>query len=164
MESAIPRKLKGIHVFYMLAGFFGVMFAVNGVFVYFALTSFSGISVQDAYKKGLSYNEEISRFEDQQARGWKTDLVVEILEDKKVFLSLTVSDKQNQKINDIGASLLVSRPAREDQDQLFTMVPTRAGFELETTFAEPGQWDLLITLKGGGFDKPYRVEKRIWVK
>ena len=44
MNANIKGKgLTGRHVALMLAAFFGLMFAVNGVFVYFALGSFSGV-------------------------------------------------------------------------------------------------------------------------
>ena len=58
----MARELTGAHVLAGLFAFFGVMLAANGVFVYVATTTFSGLSTDDAYRKGLSYNETIRAF------------------------------------------------------------------------------------------------------
>ena len=164
MDMVMGRKLKGIHVFLMLAGFFGVLFAVNGVFVYFALTSFSGVSVDDAYKKGLSYNQEINRLEEQRARGWQTGFSVSTLPDNHIAVFLSVADKNGQVPENLTATLLISRPARQDQDRTLDLDKADGKFTADLRLPEPGQWDLLVEVKGGGYELPYRVEKRIWVK
>ncbi len=164
MDMVMGRKLKGIHVFLMLAGFFGVLFAVNGVFVYFALTSFSGVSVDDAYKKGLSYNQEISRFEEQRARGWQTGFSVSTLPDKRVAVFLSVTDKAGKLPDNLSATLLITRPARQDQDRTLNLEMADGKFTADVQLSELGQWDLLVEINGGGYDLPYRLEKRIWVK
>ena len=64
------KQITGKHVLFILFGFFGVMLAVNGVFVHFATATFSGVSTEDAYRKGLHYNETIAAFQVQQATGW----------------------------------------------------------------------------------------------
>ena len=75
MSTSIEgKRLTGRHVAIMLAAFFGLMFAVNGVFVYFALGSFSGVSEKDAYKRGLSYNQEIDHHTRQLARNWHSEI------------------------------------------------------------------------------------------
>ena len=63
------RELKGRHVLMVLCGFFGVMFIVNGFFVYFALSTFSGGDTSDPYRKGLHYNEMLAADERQAERG-----------------------------------------------------------------------------------------------
>lgn len=164
MELTMEKKLTGKHVLMMLIAFFGVMFAVNMVFVYVALDSFSGLSVDDSYKRGLSYNKEIKRQEAQVARGWQTSLSVSTLDDRKIVVALKVTTGEDKLPADLIAFADISRPARQDLDRTVTMVPILGGFEFETVLSEPGQWDLNIRLEGGGYDIPYRLEKRIWVK
>ncbi|MEP3246858.1 MAG: FixH family protein [Sneathiella sp.] len=164
MEMATGRKLKGIHVFLMLAAFFGVMFAVNGVFVYMALTSFSGVSVDDSYKKGLNYNQEISRLSEQQARGWQTGLTVDTMTDNRISVILSVLDQEGQSLEGLKAVLLVRRPARSDQDRQVVLTRSGSQFKADMQLASPGQWDLAVQITGGGYETPYRMEKRIWVK
>ena len=89
MDIVKIKKIEGRHVFYMLLGFFGVMAGVNAIFVYFALTSFSGISVEDSYLKGLDYNAEIASSKDQASRNWVGDFEFVDLGDKKAIVKVT---------------------------------------------------------------------------
>lgn len=164
METVEGKKLQGKHVLYILLGFFGVMFIVNGVFVFFALTSFSGLSVQDSYKRGLNYNIEIESAEYQSARGWKVDLGVDNLGSNRVHISLEVADKNGNKISGLGAVATLRRPLGADKLISQTMLMSKGEFETEFVLETTGQWDLTIEVVGGGYDQPYRLEKRIWVK
>ena len=53
-------ELKGWHVLLILMAFFGVMFSVNGVFLYHAITSFPGEDVKKSYVQGLNYNDTLA--------------------------------------------------------------------------------------------------------
>ncbi len=46
---------------YLLIPFFAVIFAVNGVFIYFALKTHTGVVSDEAYKEGLAYNQTLER-------------------------------------------------------------------------------------------------------
>ncbi len=164
METVKGKKLQGKHVLYILLGFFGVMVAVNGVFVFFALTSFSGLSVQDSYKRGLNYNIEIKSAEYQSARGWKVDLGVDALGGNRVLISLKLKDKNGKNISRLGAVATLHRPLGAIKDISQTMLKSKGSFETEFEVDTTGQWDLVIEVAGGGYDQPYRLEKRIWVK
>ena len=56
---AAERPWTGRTVLTALLITFGIVFAVNGVFVYFAVSTWPGLSQSDAYEKGLRYNEVI---------------------------------------------------------------------------------------------------------
>ena len=64
-EGWLTKELKGRHVLMVLCGFFVVMFVVNGIFVYFALATFSGGDTSNPYRKGLHYNEMLAADERQ---------------------------------------------------------------------------------------------------
>lgn len=66
-----PRQLKGHHVLIWLAGFFGLMFLANGIFVYFAVTTFPGEDVRKSYLTGLDYNTTLDKRAAQAALGWQ---------------------------------------------------------------------------------------------
>lgn len=160
----MKRKIEGRHVLYMLLGFFGVMIAVNAVFVYFALTSFSGISFKDSYTRGINYNDEIASSRSQDSRGWISQLTFDDLENKKAVISLNLTDKDGHTLDNLVAVLFVRRPAQEGKDRQITMMPAQGKFQTELEFDYSGQWDLTILITGGGHDTPYRLEKRVWVK
>ena len=48
-----PRRWTGWTVLFALLGFFGVIFAVNGLMVYEALSTLSGVDTDSAYQAGL---------------------------------------------------------------------------------------------------------------
>ncbi len=55
----------------LLIAFFGVIFAVNGYFLYSALSTHTGVVAIEPYRKGLAYNERIAADERQKALGWQ---------------------------------------------------------------------------------------------
>jgi nitrogen fixation protein FixH len=63
--------ITGRHVLYAMLIFFGVIFVVNGVFIYLARSTFTGVSTEDAYHKGLAYNDVIRAAGSQHTLGWQ---------------------------------------------------------------------------------------------
>lgn len=51
---------------------FGIVFAVNGVFVFFAVKTWPGFSENNAYEKGLRYNDVLNAARQQKELGWRT--------------------------------------------------------------------------------------------
>ncbi|GLQ05986.1 FixH family protein [Sneathiella chinensis] len=158
------RELTGRHVLYILIAFFGLMFVVNGVFVYFALNSFSGLSVSDSYNRGLHYNEEIARLEDQRRRDWHAGFVFESKEGAVGTFTFNVLNSSGRPVTFTRVDLAISRPAREDLDVSLPVERVNGTYIVEYTFPAAGQWDVTLIAEGGGYDTPYRLEKRIWVK
>ncbi len=56
---------KGIWVFWSFVAFFGVIVAVNSVFIYQALSTHSGLVTEQPYRKGLAYNELLDKARSQ---------------------------------------------------------------------------------------------------
>ena len=52
---------------YIFVVFMAGVFVVNGVMVYFALDTFSGLETRDAYRKGMQYNRNIEKARAQEA-------------------------------------------------------------------------------------------------
>ncbi|MFC4272880.1 hypothetical protein GQF03_09460 [Sneathiella chungangensis] len=158
------KQLTGRHVALMLAAFFGLMFAVNGAFVYFALGSFSGLSETDAYKRGLAYNEEIDHKARQNARGWQPAFSFEQTGATKGRLVLDIRDANGVALHDLDVEAIIRRPVIDGTDQTVALRYDGSKFTAEITLTAPGQWDISLLATGGGYDEPYRLDKRIWVK
>ena len=60
-RTSPANGIAGRHVLWGLIGFFGVIFAVNAIFVYAAEETFSGGDTSDPYRKGLNYNARSGR-------------------------------------------------------------------------------------------------------
>ena len=160
----MTKELTGRHVALILFSFFGVMFAVNGAFVYFALGSFSGISVEEAYKRGLSYNQELASHESQEARNWTAMLDFKQTGENTGEISLGLSSVSGATITDVTVEAELRRPVIDLADNSYTLALDGDKFASDLQFIEKGQWDIVILVHGGGYDSPYKLEKRIWVK
>ena len=65
------RELRGKHVLFCLLGFFGVVFAVNGVLVKAAISTFAGVETSSSYKAGLMFEQEVARAGQQDDLHWQ---------------------------------------------------------------------------------------------
>ena len=75
-ESDRGRRLTGRGVLLWLFAFFGVTFAVNGAFIYFAVSTFPGVEVASSYKAGQEFEGEIAAGRAQAERFLGTALFV----------------------------------------------------------------------------------------
>ena len=75
MNAPAVKGFTGRHVLYCLFGFFGVIFAVNAIFLTFALNTFPGESMKKSYLQGLHYNDILTERAEQAALGWRAELV-----------------------------------------------------------------------------------------
>ena len=88
-RGRVANGLTGRHVLIALVAFFGVMLIANGIFVYFAVATFSGGDTSNAYRKGLDYNETLAAAERQAERGWHSEIAYDAKEGK-LFASVFV--------------------------------------------------------------------------
>ena len=89
--------LEGWHVLAIFVAFFGAIFAVNGVFLYQALATNTGIVANEPYRKGLHYNERIAAQDAQNALGWAEAVQLTPSGD----LTLTLADGQGAPVTGI---------------------------------------------------------------
>src|SRR3569833_886137 len=68
-----PRELTGRAVLLWLLAFFGVVFAVNGIMVKAATSTFGGVESQSSYKAGLQFGQEASRAHTQAELHWQVE-------------------------------------------------------------------------------------------
>ncbi|MGH1421564.1 MAG: FixH family protein [Hyphomonas sp.] len=107
------RELKGWHVLMWMLGFFGIMFAVNGVFLYQALTSFPGEDVEKSYLQGLNYNDTLNARAAQEALGWTAAIGVE-----DGMLIVAISDDANVPVSGLNLSGTIHRQSTTKNDMI----------------------------------------------
>lgn len=61
LDKSTAKKLTGKNVLFIFVVFFLVIFGVNFVFISAALKTHSGVVTEDAYKKGVAYNDLLER-------------------------------------------------------------------------------------------------------
>ncbi len=160
-----PRApLTGRRVFIMLLGFFGFIIAVNSVFIYFAFKSWPGLGTQDAYRKGLAYNETLNAAHRQNALGWQSNAVFIVHEKDAGILRVQLKDAQDKGLVGIAVSAHLTRPAHETFDRTIKLLPKGDGiYQAPIMLPLKGRWHVTIEAQGNGQTK-YRMTHALMVK
>jgi len=155
--------LRGGHFLTMLTGFFAVIFAVDGFMIYRAVTTFGGVETDDAYRKGVAYNESIAKDAQQTLSGWTDD--VRVLPAPR-RLQVSLRDKAGNAIARRRVVALVGRPATNRFDSTVALSETSDGiYEGALSGFAEGTWVVDVSAyDGDGHTEPvYQARKRIWI-
>lgn len=136
------KTLKGWHVLLIMLGFFGIMFAVNGVFLYHAITSFPGEHVKKSYVQGLNYNDTLAARAAQAELGWQVEAG---LQDEALIVRLHDADDQPLSNLSVIGELRRSATTAADQAIVFQLSDT-GEYRADPPALEPGQWELHINV------------------
>lgn len=137
--------LKAWHALIWFVGFFGFMFAVNGIFLWTAITTFPGEDVEKSYLTGLDYNQEIARRERQVEEGWHAEIGLEGLASHPE-IRIRMSDRDGSVLPASAATLVMRHPADRALDRAVTIIPTGRGeFSAPVTDLAPGIWTVQFT-------------------
>lgn len=145
MEQTVKR-LTGRRVFIYVVLFFGVITAVNAVFITKALKSNSGIVSENPYQRGLGYNKIIEQHEKEKALGWKGMTAVEN-QSKLVYV---LTDKNSKPIRGADISVEMVRPVNQGNDYTLSLredLPGRYISDLNAPLK--GAWEARIFAKRG---------------
>jgi nitrogen fixation protein FixH len=152
--------VEGRHVLLALMAFFGLMFLANGIFVYYAVATFSGGDTSKPYQKGLDYNRTIEADEKQAALGWRTDLAYEAGTGRLIVKFL---DSASTPVAGLKLTAKFSRPATDKDDRHFLFKETAPGVYIADAVIPPGLWVVSLAshqAKGGA---AYRLKRRLLV-
>jgi nitrogen fixation protein FixH len=155
------KEITGRHVLFLMLGFFGVIIATDAYLVYKAVSTFGGIETQNAYRKGLTYNERIAEERAQEARGWTKDARIE-----KGELRVTVRDKDQKGVEGLQITAQFGRPATNTEDQTLKLTQIGSGEYMATVGdIAPGNWVAIMeareSLTGTGA-VVYQSKVRLW--
>lgn len=135
-------------------GMFAVMLVANGIMVWFAIGSFSGLTTDQPYRRGLGFNEAIEANARQQASGWAPLIALKPLAGGKVRMELRVRHKDDATGQRIlrpdRASITFRRPTSAGHDFRVDLKPGLGGvFTAEAVPPMPGLWNLEVTVFEG---------------
>jgi nitrogen fixation protein FixH len=144
-----PRELTGKHVLLCFLGFFSVVFAVNGVLVWAATSTFGGVETTSSYKAGLMFEQEIARVEQQDALHWRVGGKIMRESSGVVVLDVGAHDARGVPVDGLTARARLAHPADERLDHRLAMSAVAGGQFRGEGHASPGQWELVIDLYRG---------------
>jgi nitrogen fixation protein FixH len=156
------RRWTGWTVLLSLLAFFGVIFAVNGVMVYEALSTLSGVDTDSAYQAGLQYEQEVAQAEKQDTRHWQIDAKLTPAAPGE-RLDLSARDASGRPLGGMQAMVTFERPTDRRLDRNVVLVQDGTGRFHGNAAVEAGQWDLVIVLSRHG-EQMFRSKNRVFLK
>ena len=145
--------------------FFGVVVLVNGTMIWIAISTWTGISGENAnsYRQGLTYNDRLADVRAQDALGWTADLLFERGDPAQGRLSLVIADDDEAPLHNAQVTASLLRPTHPGHDFAVPLLSTEAPgtYSAEIAFPLPGQWDLRVTAEHE--QGTYRLSQRLFV-
>lgn len=160
---AAKARQRGFWIPYIFFGMFGIIIAVNGALVYWATTTWPGLSSTNHYEKGLAYNEVLESQREQAALGWSVQAELGEVSGGSGALTVTLRDKADNPLfaDQVVAHLI--RPTVEGLDSETVMELSGEGvYRAQASLPEPGVWDLVLIVEQGG--RELVSKQRLFVK
>ena len=141
-----PRPLTGRMVLACFVAFFGLVFAMNAYMIRVALSSFSGVETESAYKAGLSFKNDVAAAQAQDARHWAVEATLQRGGDV-TRITVTARDAQARPIPGLVPQVRLAHPTDKRRDVPAEFVEVEPGRFQSLTPLPQGRWDLVIELK-----------------
>lgn len=158
----VSGRLTGYHVLLGFLTFFLVIFAMNAVMIFKAVTTFGGLETDDAYRKGLAYNQRIKAAEAQAKLGWTVSNFQALSGNAGFKLEMRRSD--GEPIGGLAIKGTIGRSATNKFDQTITMIEDLPGHYVAKTEQAllPGSWTADLTAVGRE-GETFSLRRRVWI-
>jgi len=164
MTQSSGFVIRGKHVFLGVLAMFGVVIAVNLVFVYFALDTFTGVSRENPYQDGLAYNEVLAARDAQRGLGWQGDVSFGSAGAGEERITVTLSDATGAPLSGLALDGVLRRPTHEGMDQALAWQELSPGsYSAAVVLPRRGNWDLEVVADDGR-NPPFEMKTRLWFK
>ena len=148
---------------WIFVGFFFITVAVNGIMVFLALDSWTGLETQHYWERGTAYNAAIEGARDQRKRGWQVGIDFQAADLKSARLTVDIKDHFGNILDGARVTAEVVRPTSEGHDFMVELSYAGQGrYAADFAFPLPGQWDIRVVADHSQGD--YQEVKRVIVK
>ncbi|GAB2178736.1 FixH family protein [Dongia sp. agr-C8] len=135
---------------------------VNGVMIFFAQSTFSGLDTTKAYQQGIEYNAILKEAAASAALGWTAKTTVTPATGGR-HLAVTITDKAGRPVQGLTVAAHLVRPVSTAFDQRLTLRSEGAGiYGADVILPANGSWELRLSALDGTTD--WQVVQRIFVK
>jgi nitrogen fixation protein FixH len=147
------RPLTGRTVLAVAAGGFGVILAANLTLAWFAVGTFSGVVVNDAYRANQDFDAARRA---QESLGWRLAVAHD-----GAALRLDLADARGRAVRPEEFAVVVGRPTTQRDDRALALVETPTGYAAEAPL-DPGAWLVMVeaTAPNG---VAYRRREPLWI-
>lgn len=148
---------------WLFVALFGVVLAANGIMLYIAMSSFTGLQTEGHYRKGLEYNRVLDAARAQDALGWTVSTSFEPAGDGGGKLVARATDRDGAPLTGARATARLLRPTQSGYDVDVTLDPRGDGvYDTNIRLPLTGQWEVRIRI--GHDANVYRIAERIMVR
>ena len=160
--QGLRRLFKGDRwIPWSFVALFGVIVIANGTMMFFAFDSWTGLSTDDSYKRGLVYNESLAERDAQAKLGWKMASAYRPTGRLAGEIRVKVSRQDGAPLGGARVDAIVRRPVAQGNDFRLVFDDIGGGrYVSRTSFPLPGQWEVRyrVTYDGRHFDARQRIQ------
>ncbi|MBF0183571.1 MAG: FixH family protein [Magnetococcales bacterium] len=129
--------------------FFLLIFAVNALMIRLSLQSWTGEVTDEAYRKGLAFNQTLQAQQEQDALGWQISLENSpLMAGRTTTLQVTVKNDKKQPLTGAVVHGTLYRPSSKKADMPVQFTEVSSGlYTVTVTPNLPGSWELRLTIK-----------------
>ena len=159
MTAESRKPLTGRRVFWWLFAFFAAVAAANLAMVFLGTASWTGLTDEKSYERGLHYNRILAEARQQDALGWHSSFAVTAADGHR-RLAVRLTDSAGAALDGLILSGKAVRPTSDGADRELAFAATGGGvYVAELDLPLPGQWDLVVRAVHG--DLIYRARHRL---
>jgi nitrogen fixation protein FixH len=147
-------QITGWHVLVAMVLFFGLVIAVDTLFIVKAYRSFSGEVASNPYEAGLAFNRTLAVRRREAALGWTAAVETP----SPGIVALRIKDKAGQPLSTLSLTGVLERPATEAGRQVLNFKPVGDG-EYRAEARLDGAWDLRATARNA--KDQFEIETRL---
>jgi nitrogen fixation protein FixH len=165
-EQAVRERQRGWWYPWLLSGLMLVVVAVNGVMIYLAVDTFTGLETPDYYRKGIHYNDDIEAARRQARLGWRAEVAFAADGTGRAAhegrVTVDFSDRESRPVEGLEVKAMFVRPTQAGFDRTVTLAPDGDGrYAARIALPLPGQWQVRVVARRD--DADYQAVKRILV-
>lgn len=163
MTSEATDDRRSLWIPWAFGGIFAVFLIANGVMLYFAGRSWTGLETEGAYEKGLAYNDAIAAAEAQAALGWQVGVQAGPAEAGRAWVEVRLADRKGRPVTPYRVWARLVRPTHAGHDREAELTATAAGrYRALIDLPLSGQWDLRLRIEHAG--GVYRANRRVFLE
>lgn len=143
-----------------IVAFMGVVVLVNGIMVWFATSSFTGLQTEGHYKKGLEYNRVLEAERAERALGWTVTIEYSSTGVRRGLVAAHAQDATGAPLDGATVTARLVRPTQAGHDKDVVLASRGNGvYATEVELPLSGLWDIQAQIEHRS--DIYRTAQRI---
>jgi len=161
MSLTSARPFTGRRFLVILLTALVLVTSVNGLMIWFALHSWTGLVSDSAYQEGLGFDRVLAESRAETALGWRARIDYDA---RAGQLSVKLADAKGRALTGLELWAEWRRPTSEGLDRIVNLEERQAGlYEAAIRPPLPGQWDVRVTVSDHARVR-FHAQKRMLVQ